>query len=80
MKKNPANLSELSARNSGKFPEMHVYNTIKGDVAGISAHGSRDMPIWGNLFSSLSRGNAGEVQMRVANLTKYVESLQVAAR
>ena len=79
LKKNPANLTELSARNGGKFPELKVFNTIRGDVE-TPAHGSKDMPIWGSLFSSLSRGNEGEVQMRVANLTKFVEGLQVAAK
>jgi hypothetical protein len=34
------------------------------------------MPIWGRLFWSMSKGHEGEVQQRVANLNKYIESLQ----
>ena len=75
LKKNPANLTELSARNGGKFPEMEVYNAIKGDSE-MAAHGSKDMPVWGNLFSSISRGNEGEIQLRISNLTDYVKSIQ----
>jgi len=75
LKKTPANLTELTQRNGGKFPELKVYGTIKGDVD-VPAHGSRDMPIWGSLFQSVSHGNQSEVQMRIANLTAYVQSLQ----
>jgi mono/diheme cytochrome c family protein len=75
LKKTPANLTELTQRNGGKFPELRVYGTIKGDVE-TPAHGSRDMPIWGSVFSAMSRGTQGEVQMRIANLTAYVQSIQ----
>ncbi|HEV2688843.1 MAG TPA: cytochrome c [Bryobacteraceae bacterium] len=75
LKKTPANLTELTARNNGKFPELRVFGTIKGDLE-TPAHGSRDMPIWGSVFQSLGKGNQGEVQMRIANLTAYVQSIQ----
>ena len=75
LKKTPANLTELTQRNGGKFPELRVYGTIKGEVE-TPAHGSRDMPIWGTVFSSLSHGSQAEVQMRIANLTAYVQSIQ----
>jgi mono/diheme cytochrome c family protein len=75
LNKTPANLTELTQRNSGKFPESKVYATIKGDVQ-MPAHGSREMPIWGSLFGSVSRGNQAEVQMRITNLTAYVQSIQ----
>ena len=74
LKKSPANLTELTSRNGGKFPELKVFATIKGD-ADVSAHGSKDMPVWGALFPSVSRGE-GEVQLRISNLTDYVKSIQ----
>jgi mono/diheme cytochrome c family protein len=76
LKKAPANLSELAQRNGGKFPELKVYGAIKGDL-NTPAHGSKDMPIWGSVFQSLSHGDQGQVQLRISNLTKYIESLQV---
>ncbi len=72
----PANLTTLTERNGGRFPGDRVIKTISGDDA-VRAHGSRDMPIWGNLFSQMSGGKQSEVQLRITNLTKYVESLQV---
>jgi hypothetical protein len=52
-----------------------VASAIRGDI-NVPAHGSKDMPIWGNLFWHMSQGHEGEVQLRVANLTNYIESLQ----
>jgi len=39
----------------------------------VAAHGSRDMPMWGELFRSLSRDTA---QIRVQALSDYVKGLQ----
>ena len=74
LKKQPANLTELASKNNGKFPELKVFNTIKGDIE-VAAHGSRDMPVWGALFPSVS-STQGEVQLRLSNLTDYVKSIQ----
>lgn len=71
----PADLSSLSKNNGGTFPGPKVSTAIRGE-ASVTAHGSKDMPVWGPLFRAISHGHEGEVQQRVSNLTKYVESLQ----
>jgi mono/diheme cytochrome c family protein len=71
----PTDLTTLSKNNGGKFPSMKVSSAIRGD-ASVPAHGSKDMPVWGPLFWGMSQGHESEVQQRVANLTKYIESLQ----
>lgn len=75
LKVHPANLTTLSSSNGGKFPGLKVSGAIRGDAT-VAAHGSREMPVWGTLFRSISQGHEAEVQQRVANLTTYVESLQ----
>ncbi|HET7206174.1 MAG TPA: c-type cytochrome [Terriglobales bacterium] len=75
LKAQPTDLTSLSKKNGGKYPSDTVANTIRGD-ARVLAHGTKDMPIWGNLFWHMSGGHPSEVQLRVANLNKYVESLQ----
>jgi mono/diheme cytochrome c family protein len=75
LKAQPANLTTLTQRNNGKFPGNKVYDTIKGDSA-TPSHGSREMPIWGDLFQSMNQGNRAIVQQRISNLTGYLESLQ----
>lgn len=70
----PADLTRLSARNGGKFPEARVRRYIEG-LDEISAHGSRDMPVWGKALRGMPGGEAG-VRLRIEGLTKHVESLQ----
>jgi mono/diheme cytochrome c family protein len=72
----PADLTTLAQRNGGKFDSAHVAAVISGKAA-TPAHGSQDMPVWGPLFSSISQGHTSEVQQRIANLVKYIETLQV---
>jgi len=70
----PTDLTRLAANAGGKFPTMHVATMIRN--ADNPSHGSKDMPIWGPVFRSLSSGNQAQVELRVSNLTKYIEALQ----
>jgi mono/diheme cytochrome c family protein len=74
LKKRPADLTQLARKNGGNFPELPVMNYIKGEDV-VAAHGSRDMPVWGTIFGSMSP-NQDLVQVRVYNLLKYIEGLQ----
>lgn len=71
----PPDLTVLSKNNGGKFPSSQVTGVLNG-TAVLPAHGSKDMPVWGQLFWTLSHGSKGEVQLRVQNLTEYIKSLQ----
>ena len=42
----------------------------------MTAHGNRDMPVWGSVFRHMSQGHESEMQQRIAKLTRYIESLQ----
>jgi len=75
LNKQPADLTRLAAKNGGKYPTDRVSQTIRGDVE-VPAHGTREMPIWGDLFYQMSRGHQAEVQLRIANLNQYLQSLQ----
>src|SRR6516164_8934339 len=63
LKKRPADLTQLAHKNNGTFPEAHVMNFITGQDV-VAAHGSRDMPIWGDLFRSLSPNDQAVVKLR----------------
>ena len=71
----PADLTLLSKNNGGKFPALKVGSSIRGD-SDVAAHGSKEMPVWGDLFRAISGGHQTEVDQRVANLVSYVKSLQ----
>ena len=51
------------------------FSAARGDV-NMSAYGDKDMPVWGPVFLAMSDAHPSEVQMRMTNLTKYIESLQ----
>lgn len=66
----------MSSREGGVFPRARVTAIISGDQApAISAHGTRDMPVWGPIFRALD-ADAARNKSRVDNLVAYVESLQ----
>lgn len=71
--KTPADLTRISARNGGSFPEVRVKRYIEG-ADEIPAHGSRDMPMLGELFRALSRDTA---EIRVQALADYIRRMQV---
>jgi mono/diheme cytochrome c family protein len=67
----PADLTQFAKRRSGVFSQKDFEDKVNG-MAMTAAHGSIEMPIWGPIFRQL-----GSEQLRMANLRKYVESLQV---
>jgi mono/diheme cytochrome c family protein len=82
LKKEPADLTQISKKNGGEFDSGDVARMIDGqrDVAG---HGPREMPVWGVEFAeSVSKGNQGSIEgARYANasivqLVRYIESIQ----
>lgn len=76
LKREVPDLTRLSQRNDGKFPAVHVRNTILfGDDDLFPSHGSKGMPIWGPIFHEIEFDqDLGNV--RVENIVKYLESIQ----
>jgi hypothetical protein len=64
----------LADDNGGKYPSAHVAATLALEECCV--HGSRVMPVWGPLLSSVSGGSRAELQLRISNLVKYIETLQ----
>jgi mono/diheme cytochrome c family protein len=75
LKMPPSDLTVLNQKNGGKFPAGKISRVVEGaDV--IPAHGSSDMPTWGPIFRSLDPNNSALTKLRIANLVKYIESMQ----
>src|SRR5664279_774602 len=70
------NLTTLAMKNGGTFPAAHVAAVIQGDAM-TAAHGSKDMPVWGPIFRAMGGHSQAQVQLRIRNLTTYLESIQV---
>jgi len=77
LKTPPPDLTLLSQKNGGKFPSIHVMNELQSGVQN-PAHGTAEMPIWGDLMMSLnSPGDATmQTHIRINNLTNYLKSIQ----
>ena len=75
LKQAPVDLTMLAKRNGGKYPSDLVTSVLRGQ-AKLAAHGDQDMPVWGPVFWKMSQGKEEQVTLRIANLNKYVESLQ----
>ena len=75
LKVSMTDLTKLAQRNGGKYPALKVSSILRGDEV-VASHGSKEMPIWGKLFWSVSGGSQAEVQQRIANLNRYIESIQ----
>ena len=61
---------------AAQFPAAHVAAVIQGDGM-TPAHGSKDMPVWGPIFHAMGGHSQAQVQLRIRNLTTYLESIQV---
>ena len=75
LKTTPADLTILAARNMGIFPGAHIAVVIRGDEF-MPAHGGKGMPVWGPVFLTMGRHESAQVQLRIRNLTAYLESIQ----
>ena len=82
----PTDLTTLSKRNSGAFPSDRVYHVIDGRES-VKAHGTRDMPVWGNVLtaegSGATKSNTDvpvdmdvEVRARILSLIDYLKRIQ----
>jgi mono/diheme cytochrome c family protein len=79
-----ADLSTLAKRNNGVFPLSQVYEQIDGSKM-AKAHGTRDMPIWGQdyklkaaeYYVDVPYDVEPYVRARILALAEYVYRLQV---
>jgi mono/diheme cytochrome c family protein len=73
LRRRPTDLTRLSAKNGGSFPETLVYQSIDGRRV-VLLHGPSDMPVWGERFRR--SGIESVVDARISALVHFVESLQ----
>jgi len=75
IKVRPPDLTRIAIRNGGVFSMDRIERVISGVDALPRGHGTREMPIWGPVFSRIAWDrDFGPV--RIANLTRYIEEFQ----
>ncbi len=76
LKTQPTDLTMLTRNNGGKYPDTHVVAVLHFG-ASTPAHGTAQMPVWGKVLGSLNKGtHTQEKDLRIANLSRYLQSLQ----
>ncbi len=75
LRSQPSDLTEIQKNNHGKFPDAHVAAILQFGVD-VPAHGSSLMPVWGPILGSMNRANVQDKQLRISNLTRYLQSIQ----
>jgi mono/diheme cytochrome c family protein len=74
----PTDLTLLSKNNKGIYPATHVASVLKYGSHNSSSE-SKAMPVWGPALESIDhpiRGTHDTQALRIANLVKYVKTLQ----
>jgi len=74
----PTNLTRLAAKNDGVFPAERMREVVDGR-AEVAAHGSREMPVWGDAFvwpEEDSPGRREQVERKIGDVVAYLRSIQ----
>ena len=74
----PTDVRTLTTRYGAPLPLDRVARAIDGRQS-ITAHGEREMPVWGERFSevdSLGETRDAQMQSRIAKLVAYLASIQ----
>jgi mono/diheme cytochrome c family protein len=71
----PPDLTTLSQRHAGKFPEAYVLRVLRNGVS-LPAHGPAEMPVWGTKFEMTGQQDKSQVESRIKNLANYIKSRQ----
>jgi mono/diheme cytochrome c family protein len=75
LKSQPTDLTGLAKANHGKYPDNHIVSVLRFGTE-VGAHGSAQMPVWGTIFTKMSKLNSQERDLRTANLSRYLQSIQ----
>ena len=76
LKTAPIDLTRIAARNGGTYPLKNVARIITGEQEITGGHGTREMPVWGPILGKLNRTNVQDKDIRISNLSRYLESIQ----
>jgi len=77
LSKPPANLRMLSDKYGSPLPAAKLAEIIDGRDA-VRAHGTSDMPVWGERFYALGEGDRGELGISevIGKIVAYLDTIQ----
>jgi len=75
LKVRPTDLTMIAMINGGHFPLARMERIISGEEQPRTGHGSKEMPVWGPIFSQVEN-DQDRGRVRIDNLTRYIRDHQ----
>jgi mono/diheme cytochrome c family protein len=73
----PADLTQFARQNGGVFNDALVHRIVDGRT--VKAHGTMEMPVWGDTFKWRQGLDEDGINARIEALVRYLESIQERA-
>jgi mono/diheme cytochrome c family protein len=76
LKVRPADLTQIAKRTDGAFIAERIRRMVDGRDRYIKAHGSIEMPVWGDAFRRREGLGDEAIKARIDAIVKYLQSIQ----
>ena len=76
LRSRPPSLTEFAVRNGGVFPAERVQRIIDGRDQSIRAHGSFEMPVWGDAFRRRNGMSEEAVRAQIDSIVRFLSTIQ----
>jgi mono/diheme cytochrome c family protein len=73
----PADLTQFAKRNGGIFNDARIHSIVDGRA--VKAHGTMEMPVWGDAFKWREGLPEDAIKARIEALVRYLETIQERA-
>jgi mono/diheme cytochrome c family protein len=77
LRRRPADLTQFAKRNGGVFNGARLHSIVDGRA--VKAHGTIEMPVWGDAFKWREGLPEEGIRIRIETLVRYLESIQERA-
>jgi len=72
----PPNLTQYALKNHGVFPAERLHRLVDGRDQSVRAHGSMEMPVWGDAFRKRDGLNDEAARARIDAIVLYLGLIQ----
>jgi mono/diheme cytochrome c family protein len=77
LRRRPADLTQFAEHNGGIFNSARIHSIVDGRA--VKAHGTIEMPVWGDAFKWREGLPEDAIKARIEALVRYLETIQERA-
>jgi len=77
LRRRPADLTQFAKHNGGIFNGARIHSIVDGRA--VKAHGTMEMPVWGDAFKWREGLPEDAIKARIEALVRYLETIQERA-